>query len=564
MGDALFQYHRIEPTTWVYLSSFLMIGLFFKFNRIWSVRNLDLILLILVAPGLLMVHHGARMRLESQRAAKTVAAKAADTADPLASGTPSSETDDAELIDADKRASQATTVVAPSSPANENETGKDDATKSDGGTNEDDTVEGNKQPGEKSSLENPERASPATDDGDSPTAPEDNNPTYPPGSSLEWWGYACLLGASGLWTIRLLIDSTMTRRPLLEPNLTVGGLTFLGLSLIGFLAANIITTQPTSDAQQSVREANDFAGGQSPGVDRLIKNGPGYYLVMSLPRIGRMPFSKGNMGNPSRTDVVVTAKVVAIVSQVLILAAMVIIGYWHFDNVRMGIGPATLYLMLPATTQFAGHVDQALPAALLLWAVVFYRRPLEAGLLLGLAMGTTYYALYLLPLWLSFYWQRGLLRFVLGVLTTMLVLAFVLWLCSADMGDFWNKFRAMFGLWSPKLSDLDGVWNTSIGGWSPWFRWPFLVLFVLLTFSFTMWPAQKNLGTLLSCTAAVMAFAQFWNGHGGGMYVTWFLPLALLTVFRPNLEDRIALTVLGEGWFPKSKRARLDALDQAA
>lgn len=561
MGDALFQYHRIEPTTWVYLSSFLMIGLFFKFNRIWSVRNLDLALLILVAPGLLMVHHGARMRLEAQRAAKPVAATTvaadapdADTADPLTKGTPAPEanpdTSTVATVAADESTDEPAKVVAPTTPPNENE---DEAATPE-------TIA--KQSEEKASAATADTAPPGNID--SPGAPADNTPPLPPGSSLEWWGYACLLGASGLWTIRLLIDSTMTRRPLLEPNLTVGGLTFLGLSLIGFLAANIITTQPTSDAQQSVREANNFAGGQSPGVDRLIKNGPGYYLVMSLPRIGRMPFSKGNMGNPSRTDVVVTAKVVAIVSQVLILAAMVIIGYWHFDNVRMGIGPATLYLMLPATSQFAGHVDQALPAALLLWAVVFYRRPLEAGLLLGLAMGTTYYALYLLPLWLSFYWQRGLLRFVLGVLTTMLVLAFVLWLCSADWGDFWNKFRAMFGLWSPKLSDLDGIWNTNIGGWSPWFRWPFLVLFVLLSFSFTMWPAQKNLGTLLSCTAAVMAFAQFWNGHGGGMYVTWFLPLALLTVFRPNLEDRIALTVLGEGWFPKSKRARLDALDQAA
>ncbi len=562
MGDALFQYHRIEPTTWVYLSSFLMIGLFFKFNRIWSVRNLDLILLILVAPGLLMVHHGARMRLEAQRAAKPVAATSADavtadkadTADPLTKGTPAPEATTTE-----KSSNEAAKAVAPTAPPSESNGSENES--DDEATTPDPTGE---QPKEKA-ADPPTSATPATaDDPNSPGAPVDNTPPLPPGSSLEWWGYACLLGASGLWTIRLLIDSTMTRRPLLEPNLTVGGLTFLGLSLIGFLAANIITTQPTSDAQQSVREANNFAGGQSPGVDRLIKNGPGYYLVMSLPRIGRMPFSKGNMGNPSRTDVVVTAKVVAIVSQVLILAAMVIIGYWHFDNVRMGIGPATLYLMLPATSQFAGHVDQALPAALLLWAVVFYRRPLEAGLLLGLAMGTTYYALYLLPLWLSFYWQRGLLRFVLGVLTTMLVLAFVLWLCSADWGDFWNKFRAMFGLWSPKLSDLDGIWNTNIGGWSPWFRWPFLVLFVLLSFSFTMWPAQKNLGTLLSCTAAVMAFAQFWNGHGGGMYVTWFLPLALLTVFRPNLEDRIALTVLGEGWFPKSKRARLDALDQAA
>src|SRR4051812_816311 len=56
MSEILFHYEKIHPATWVYLSSLLMIGLFFQFNRFWSVRNLDLVLLILLAPGLLMVN----------------------------------------------------------------------------------------------------------------------------------------------------------------------------------------------------------------------------------------------------------------------------------------------------------------------------------------------------------------------------------------------------------------------------------------------------------------------------------------------------------------------------
>ena len=50
-----------------------------------------------------------------------------------------------------------------------------------------------------------------------------------------------------------------------------------------------------------------------------------------------------------------------------------------------------------------------------------------------------------------------------------------------------------------------------------------------------------------------MLGTQFWHAHDGGLYVAWYLPLLLLTVFRPNLEDRVALTVLGEGWFPHRK-----------
>ncbi|MFM7563077.1 MAG: hypothetical protein ACKO81_08600 [Planctomycetota bacterium] len=61
MYEFPFGYERIQETSWAYLSSLLMLALFFKFNRFWAMRNLDLILLILLAPGLLMVYHGSRM-----------------------------------------------------------------------------------------------------------------------------------------------------------------------------------------------------------------------------------------------------------------------------------------------------------------------------------------------------------------------------------------------------------------------------------------------------------------------------------------------------------------------
>ena len=41
------------------------------------------------------------------------------------------------------------------------------------------------------------------------------------------------------------------------------------------------------------------------------------------------------------------------------------------------------------------------------------------------------------------------------------------------------------------------------------------------------------------------------NIDDGGTYMAWYLPLVLLTIFRPNLEDRVALTVLAEGWLPR-------------
>ena len=58
MTDILFQYHRVNPTTWFFFSSLLSIALFFKFNRLWSIRNLDLLGRILLAPGILAVEYG--------------------------------------------------------------------------------------------------------------------------------------------------------------------------------------------------------------------------------------------------------------------------------------------------------------------------------------------------------------------------------------------------------------------------------------------------------------------------------------------------------------------------
>ena len=91
-----------------------------------------------------------------------------------------------------------------------------------------------------------------------------------------------------------------------------------------------------------------------------------------------------------------------------------------------------------------------------------------------------------------------------------------------------------------------------------------MVAFLALGIGLALWPPQKNLGTLLSCSAAVMIAAQFWVVPEGGLLIAWYLPLLLLTVFRPNLEDRVAITVLADGWFRRSRRQPPARIDQAA
>jgi hypothetical protein len=169
-------------------------------------------------------------------------------------------------------------------------------------------------------------------------------------------------------------------------------------------------------------------------------------------------------------------------------------------------------------------------------------------MLMGLAIGAIYYPLYLLPLWFSFYWRRGAVRFLVGVLITLSLLVVLVAIYSDGWEPFFADMRAMFGLRLPESANLEGFWDTQFN--QPVYRIPVLAAFVVLAGSLALWPAQKNLGTLMSCSAAVMLGTQFWHSHHGGLYIAWYLPLLLLTVFRPNLEDRVALTVLGEGWRP--------------
>ncbi len=594
MSEYLFQYHKVHPTTWVYLSSLLMLGLFFKFGRFWSVRNLDLFLLILLAPGLLLVQYGGEKHALSLRQQRQDVQPDAEptSADPGAEPEPqppplaTSAAPDGKLPDGSEW-----TVFAEPREAN----GPQAATDSRGETGEPPTGGSGKRRSEPTASRPPpsadsvgseetlvegarklaaERAGTeelaaeerAVEPGEADRELEESTVDRPlslsrgnelsEGQQLAKLGFLVLFGVGALVLLRALIDPTMVRRPLLEPNLSTGGLTFIGCSLFIFLMANVLNSKPTADDVHGVVLAERLMARQdvSENDTNLRRHGPGYAVLNFIPRITTMPLISGDETVSKEVAYATVAKIMAILSHLAVVVGIVAIGYRHFDNIKMGIGAATLYLMLPYTAQMTGRVDHVLPAALLVWAVLCYRRPLASGMFIGLAIGVVYYPLFLLPLWISFYWHRGLGRFLVGVLSMLGVLVVSLVFISSDLASFLGKVQQMFGLWIPFTEGLAGIWGL---GWAPAYRLPVLAGFIALCGSLALWPAQKNLGTLLSCSAAVMVATQFWHGFGGGTYIAWYLPLILLTIFRPNLEDRIALSVLGEGWFGRRNRNRL-------
>lgn len=454
MSDILFQYERVNPTSWAYLSSLLMLALFFKFNRVFSVRNVDLFMLILLAPGLLLVQY---------------------------------------------------------------------------------------------SYENEGHAANAID--------------------IQQLGFQWLFAVGVIILIRLLLDPAMVRRPLLEPNLNAAGLAFLGSSLLFFLMANVVTgplgpadVSPALPAAELKAEQAKTDSTSDETIDTFEAEGPGYWLLYLLPRVSTQTVIVQSDETPPATDAEkqqqqqkigeVTARLVAIISQVMIVVGLVLIGSWHFDNLVAGIAAAVMYLMLPYTAKWCGHPEHCLPASLLVWAVVMYRRPLVAGMLIGLASGTIYYPIFLLSLWCSFYWERGVKRFAVGVLIAIAALIITMAITAGSPDRFLDHLRQMFGIRWPRLDHLQGIWRF----WNPVYRIPIIIGFSALAISFVAWPNRKNLGVLISCTAALMVGAQFWQPHEGGMYVAWYLPLLLLTIFRPNLEDRIAATMVSESWWEQRKR----------
>ena len=461
MQEILYEY-QMNPTTWVYLSSLIMISVYFKFRRFWSVRNLDLIGLIFFAPGLLLVSHGREMKYEAQAFKPAAGLKAL-------------------ARDAGETGNESFPAVGEQLP-NAND-GREKAS---------------------GKLEQ--------------------------GRQLEQRGYLWLFVVGGFFLLRMLVDSAMVRRPLLEPNLSASGLTFACAAMLVFLTSNVIAPPPTkAEAGALARSvAKPHGVDKNADVGEILKQrGPGYPLFHIFSSESDAPGKRAT----------------AILAHLAVVLGMVLIGYRHFDNTHTGIAAATLYLLLPYTANYTPRIDHVVPAALLVWAIQSYRRPVVAGILIGIASGLIWYPLFLLPLWCSFYWRRGLIRFSLAVLVVLVLMAVSLAFVPSSQG-LYKDFCQTFGLWHVDTSDIRGFWE---GTMAP-FRLPLIAVCVVMCGSMVLWPAQKNLGSLLACSAAIMLGTQFWKAYEGGTFMAWYLPLLILTIFRPNLEDRVALSAIAEGW----------------
>lgn len=416
--DIILKGYEVNSATWFYLSLLLIVAVFFRFRRLWSLRNADLLLLLSLSPGLLFLN------------------------------------------------------VASTMPA----------------STPDETVK-----------------------------------------SLESLGYGWLFVTTGLLLIRLFLDPWFRRRPLIEQNLNSAGLTFLCCAAFIFQVTRVATEDPAATTIAAVREADDLlrrevsAGDSSAAPAQRLLSAPGVAAARLV-------------AEPSVAELV-ASRVMACLSHLAVVLGLVFLGKRHLGDVRLGVAMATLYLLLPCTAFQVSEVAHVLPAALVIWALTFYHRPMVAGGLMGLACGTVFFPAFLLPLWMVFYGRNGSVRFAVALAGVAAVLISTFAFTSADPQSFVSQW-----IGSIDWSVLQFQRGPGVGFWASVdsaYRIPVMAAFVVMVICLSIFPLKKNIEHLIAHSTAIVVATQLWYPQHGGVYVLWYLPLLVTVVFRPRLTHLV-------------------------
>jgi hypothetical protein len=417
-------YDATSPA-WFYLSLLLIVAVFFRFNRLWSLRNLDLVLLLGFSPALLLLEAGQAAGLARESA----------TASAVGNG----------------------------------------------------------------------------------------------------W----LFALSGVLLIRLFCDPLYRRRPRLEQNLNAPAVGFLALCAMILLVFRVATLPLPDSAVQTVERGEQMRRRIDASTEKAAAGPATSLLAAPVGAISEAVTSDepgsqtGPHAGPSRATLI-AAHTLAVLAHLAVVAALFMLGVRIFGEAQLGISMALLYLLLPCTLYQAGEVIHVLPAALVLWAFVVWDRPLAAGVLLGLACGTLFFPVFLVPLWTVFYGRKRAGRFLAGVLSVGAVLLASLALTSYDPSSFTRQaFGAInWGALSLEPQTPGGFWSEH----NHHYRLPTMAAFAVMLVVLTVWPRRKTLEHLLASSTALVVGVQFWYPQEGGVYLLWHLPLTLAVVFRPTLS----------------------------
>ena len=521
----LFPLAPVADLPWLAYASLLVIAVYFRFSRALTIRNLDLILILLIAAAVVVCSH---FRDVPYFAAKDESSPAAENGVDPPSSVMTSQNLTGEAAPNGVVAESPAKVMAESTVVSDTS-----ANGSTAGT-----------PVESRSTEVRTSELPATESlaGELPESHGDsmvggNHPFYT-------WSILALVALAVLLVVRLLFDESLTRRPRLDQNLNPAGLTFLCIPAFAILAIGVfMKPAPVTNVkaiehgrallQRREVEVNrtDVLGDVPAPTETLIAAGGAAMAQLS----GTLPNSVSvNTGETRNTELLV-ARILVVFAHLVVILGLLYIGRQHFASFQLGVAMSCLYLLLPCTAANVHKLSHVLPAACLIWAIASYRKPAVAGVLLGLACGTLFFAVFLLPLWAVFYGRRGAIRFAVSVLGVVVVLATCLMMISGDADSFFNRVVTSTN-WTVYrlLDDTLTVSQTSVS--QLFIRIPMAAIFFVMLTAMTVLPRPRNLENLLANSTALVVAAQMWYPDDIGTYVQWYMPLFLLVVFRPRLD----------------------------
>ncbi|MCH2212981.1 MAG: hypothetical protein MK110_16885 [Fuerstiella sp.] len=358
------------------------------------------------------------------------------------------------------------------------------------------------------------------------------------------WSSIVLLSLSILLIVRLIFDESLTRRPRLSQNLNQAGLTFLCVPAFALLMTSVFMAEPPGGNVAAVESGKALLNRQAIGEKGTpaedVQPAPTETLTAAVASavaelsagIDRASVSVDSESTSMEQTI---ACVLVVLAHTIIIAGFVNIGTRHFNSLQLGVSMSCLYLLLPCTAFNVHELSHVLPAACLIWAVACYRRPAIAGVLLGLACGTLFFAVFLLPLWAVFYGRRGSLKFgiSLGAVGALALLAVAMTSSSTDSfiarlvhTANWTAFRLF----------TDQLPVSSMGVGQIFLRITLAAAFFVMLTAMTVIPRRRNLENLLANSTALVVAAQLWYPEDIGTYVLWYLPLLMLVMFRPRLD----------------------------
>jgi hypothetical protein len=483
-----------NPTTWFYFSGLLAVALFFKFSRLLSMRNLDVLTLFLFVPGLLLLSRPTYLLTERSLTALS--------AEGFPDGEPDSET--AKLKKKLK--------------------GKE--------------------------FDTQEEFLSAVDEVLGEDARRHYQPLLVKHAVQSFWGYLWLMIASLYFLVRCLIDLTLLRRPALSSNLDFSGLVWLAGALFVSLVAVAVRQPGVPDTSES--NSSTVGGPLSKGAEKALEAyaPPGVgdssaklwaerglallchlSIVVGLVLIGWRHFGDLHAGMAAATFYLLLPYTFLFLPD-----SPAGVGHWsHAWPMALVVWVIFTYrrpmlagALLGVATGVAFFLVVIVPA----WVSFYPRRSAWRFLL-------------------SFVVFAGVGLAVLGVL------AWLNGELPSSLQSGWTKFvwqpwkqpdPATPGFWQD-------IPSQSVARMPAAYRVPIFIASMVLVVMSAFWPSPKNLAHVLSLSAATLISIQFWYADRGGVYVLWFLPLLLLLAFRPNLTACQPPRPTGDDWVARLARA---------